>query len=154
MKLHIAVTVLSSLVLASLPACSHKQKQETAPVADTTPAAPAIPTCGGWIVVVERPLVTAGGFSADALLRAMIDGLAAGGCTAQTAVPAGATGAVLKLSIKASALGKGGVISLTATDNATGELKWRFQERVGSTAEGAGTTSGLGQKMAGILAAG
>ncbi len=154
MKLRTAVTVLASLALGSLPACSHRQKQETAPVAATAPAAPAIPTCGGWIVVVERPLVTAGGFSADTLLRAMIDGLAAGGCTAQTAVPAGATGPILKLSIKASALGNGGVISLTATDNATGALKWRFQERVGATAEGASATSGLGQKMAGILAAG
>lgn len=147
----IASVVTVFALALTLAACGGKQKKGDDAVTDAPPPAATTPTCGGWIVVAEQPVVTAGGFTADALWRAVIDGLKAGGCIGQTAVPAGATAPVLKLSIKASSVGTSGVINLTASDANTGELKWRFQERVGAGVDGTAAANGLGMKIATAL---
>ncbi|MDF1565038.1 MAG: hypothetical protein P1V51_18510 [Deltaproteobacteria bacterium] len=153
MKRLIAFASIFALALTAA-ACGGKQKKNENVVTDAPPPpppAPTTPTCGGWIVLAEMPLVTAGGFNAGALQRSLLDGLRSGGCTGVTAIPAGAAAPVLKLSVKASSVGASGVINLTATDANTGELKWRFQERVGQGDAGTGAANGLGLKIATAL---
>jgi len=148
-------TLLVAAVLSvSLTACASKQKpaeQSVAPAETTTTVAPQTPTCGGWAVVLEAPMVPAGKFNASKLQSSLVQGLAGAGCTALMSAPTDGT-PVLAISTKASAIGEAGSIMLMATESSTGVIKWRFQEKVAAGQDGSAVMQTLGNKLASTLA--
>lgn len=148
-----AVLVSGAIALAG---CSGKQKAVDTPPPPPPPEAPVTATCGNWVVVTEIPVVSAGGYAADGLQRALMDGLAGGGCTAHTSTPASIPdGAkVLKIALKASAIGEAGKISAIATDASSGELVWRFQKSAAAGTDGSAEASAIGAEIAAKTAGG
>ena len=142
-------SLVVSLVL--MAGCSGKQKTVDAPPPPPpVETGPTVPTCGAWVVVTEPAVVTAGGYTADALQRALMTGLQQAGCTSLTAAPAALPEgtAILNVSLKASAIGTAGKISAVATNATTGEIVWRLQESAAAGSDGTAAASAIGAKIA------
>lgn len=145
------VTVLALGLLVSA-ACASKQKTEDTGTATAAAAAPQVPTCAGHVVVVETPVVASGSYQADAVQRAVLQGMKSGGCTAlprpPSALPEGAD--LLIVSVRITSTGGGtGKVSAIVTQQASGQILGRFQESVSGAPEPSSRT--LGEKIAGTL---
>ncbi len=139
------------MVVASALACAGTQEKKDQTQAPQPPPGP--PTCGNWVVVVEKPTVASGNFQPEAIHAAVIEGLGKEGCTALTAPPANlpAGVSVLTVSVNVSKLGEGGRVSLIATDTSTGSVKWRLQGEIVAGGDGLGASRRLGRDLAGRI---
>jgi len=134
---------------AGLTACAGGQDTGTAGAS----AGLSVPTCGSWVVFVERPAVSSGGYQADAMQRSIVQSLSSGGCQAVTskpaAVPSGAS--LLTVASMVSSTGTEGRISTLATNSDSGAIMWRLQQTIKAGEDGTAAASAIGSQLAGNL---
>ncbi|RMG10791.1 MAG: hypothetical protein D6729_19030 [Deltaproteobacteria bacterium] len=140
-----------ALALLATTACAGSQEKKDRNTLTQAPAGP--PTCGNWVVVVERPTVAGGTYQGDAIHRAVIEGLGKEGCQALTAAPTSTPAGVsiLTVSVSVSKLGDGGRVGLVATDTSTGSVKWRLQKEIIPGGDGLGASRAIGRELARML---